>query len=659
MSPKGLKPGELAVNSADGSIAVVGPDGLLTTLTGPNATVTAKNRSTTSAMQGAYFPAEGEVILNETTGTLWGFDRKSPGGAPQSDEQAMASGRFWATSWNADGTIKTGQAAVDDYKSGTLYAYNPGTQAVEPYSLGDLCVLLYGNYTGAPQWDAVPRITGGTNIEWSTDNVSWSSTQPKPTGGEWLVVRARWTGDANVEIGSRFFPSMLTSAFTKRVFSCSKKAGNFTIYSRNIDLSGVCTLSAPCWFDGSKASDSQRVPHLLDWCYNGKPANTGYYTIQQGDVSKTWMPPHNGVYDYPMTGQAQCVPCWPVDPPDSDARTGIRGDILDYLRTATPGEITGTMFNKEDYLMQGHDKVPAQLVDYLQTTKFSSSVKMDIGLASLSLIEDWVRVVGERFGRVLGSGFRCSSDVAGQDVTMNITVPLDGVTISNGNTTGSLNIIWPYGGAPKSWTFNVENFTPENQQKYNAVGEPTEKTGLGRIILNSTVSSPTFSYLHIGRYANNLIQVNTPDGSRAIAPVYTGNFYLARAQDSSVYLDFDDPIVAEAMNTIEFQDGPNFFGNSTTDGVHVKGDLYGKLHFSPNLTTLQYFAGSEGGATGRLDPDSYDSLLRWFADLETQGHWNGPVVLGVTTKTKYTSAGQAARTQLVNAGWTITDGGMA
>jgi hypothetical protein len=661
MSPRGLKPGELAVNSADGSISVVGPNGLLTTITGPNASVTAKHRSVTSASQRAYYPEPGEVVLNETTGTLWGYDGKSPGGAPQSDEQAMASGRFWATSWNADGTIKTGEAAVEDYRSGVLYAYNPGTKSVEPYNLGDVCVLRYGNYTGNPGYPQVPGTSLAFDPEYSIDNVNWSSSLPALPAGTWQIVRIRYSGvGGTLNLGSRQHPSTygITSPYTKRVYSVGNKATNIVIYPGNIDLSGICTLGTGYWIDGNNGAPGGRVPHLIDWVYTGKRQTQGIFFIQNGEVSKTWIPPFKSVYEYPSTVNVLCVPIGVAPPPQgSGVRGGVRGDILDYLRTSSGG-IDSLMSGSDDYLLEGYDKVPQELIDYIDSAVFKENPYMAIGLASLSFIEDWFSVIAKRYGRLRMGPSPCSTDVSGQDITIRVTEPVDTVSIVNSDTLKGAFARWPYGGSPRTQTTILEQCTLNAPEDYFGGNGKVSEVGVLRLVANVTVPSPAFTKYSLNYDGNCFLQVNTPDGSRAVVDALTGTKGLATYTNQGTTIDFDLDVVGEALNTIEFKDGPNFFGTDQQNGPLVTGDLYGKIHFSPTATTLRYFCGKDAGPTGMLEPESYDSLLRWFADLETQGHWNGPIILGVTTRTKYTAAGQAARAQLVSAGWTITDGGL-
>lgn len=681
LPPGALKPGEIAVN-VDGTIYVRGEGGSSIAVAGPSQDSGSHHRHASGAMLANVIPRPGEILIDDNTGGIYSSDGgRSTGGLAQR-EQMIREGRWVQMTFNADGTVKSGQAALDDFNSGTMYAFNPADNTLIGYGLNEI-VLLYETFVANHVVRAPGSAgSGGTFEYWASSSQTWAPSKTLATPGL-HVVRIRgnpWGTKPFISIGqsNTFYRN---DSYILAVYATP--TANITHYYNitlepNLNTSGVNALPSHIYRLYSQGAS----PYLSDDETKVSPIptiGTPLVAINSDQLPRNhvFIPPipagsHAVRYDttsasrYRLIGNQTAQPTLPVpdpyDTPDEKAayhkKICHRGDILDFLYDLPAVSGYGTEWWGPRYqveMFRGHKRVPDRLAEIVREYgQWSNSLGCVFEASFMK--------------HLLSLGGRKSNGTAFSDAFLTNNEEKD-IRYEYSYLDSTATASWPFSGAVE---FVGDNVVPDTVTIEVAI-KSSAAASLGSPPDFATVSAPNCIVRYVAKSDDAATSFPLADFSVSVSDLPNAKWKSMRWENSlgeMVACKSNDAFTnghfwgtsTATIDVTTYPDlellltGPRFFVQGDQSYATIDGDPEGKLHFSPDADFSKYCVQT---GVGKLTTTHYDALLKKLAREVSEGYYNGAKTLGVSTKTQHTAEGAADRAYLVSQGWTITDGGQA
>jgi len=701
LPPGSLKPGEIAYN-VDGTLYIAGLGGAVVAVSGPGSTGGAYHREFDGILGANFIPATGEVCVNSESGAMYASDKSSSGGAA-SIEQRVRDGLWCQQTFNADGTMKLGQAAWDDYKSGTMYAFNPQNSSLVSYALDEIVILYYAPSAGESLNIKFSAGTGGTEQIWTTWAQNWvngaSGTIPS-VGYHIVKLRANPIGtDAFFEAGTPQIITGTTEEWTVAVFSLPPRF--------NYNIGPLCNRDAVPYFPSCAPScaatqgitskhiipgNVRSAPYFVDNStvrFRPNPqgvtcGNVFYRTVPPGSRAPYVDASDGYQYSFPLAQElSPSSPPWgapfrdPVVLPVavSDfyavlADTTVWGDIEDYLYDLPAKEqIAHKRWNAPKYQREviRRESCPPRLRTWFETLGpwnaceycFTKTTFIKDCLAAISKAKN----IPEQshpttvFQRVFvddnqeRGSLKFDIDVTGM-ANGRMCMPFHSIGFHD--CTIPAEVIQEVRGVSSA---NWQTTTPTVPPGTPAQGYAPMNV-IRQVVDAPNAPTPTYWAGATTETTSSQVAIESVDldgNTLKYAPFNSATTAYMYYRTSATTFNFS----TQAFQLrVPISNGPYMF-QSAAGETHItfSGDPEGKFVFDKDCLDLSQIIRSAG--TGKFDAACYDKWLAMFRRLVEADHFSGPVNLGVSTKTKYTAAGAADRAYLVSQGWTITDGGQA
>jgi hypothetical protein len=246
LQPGGLKPGELAINSADGAVYCGGESQSVVRLSGATSVSTAERVTTVWA--------KGRVLWDADLGSLWigtGFLGGEPAGGVM---EAVRAGTYASQPLDEHGQALTGPEALSYYLAGQVPVYDgDGVKTAVDTAVG----VAYAKLLPASEFGGVLRVRSGTNqtleVDWGDGSAPQTITSNSDVSHTYTIT------------DKPFLLKITETAITS--------AGTTSMYVRPVD-SDVPGGAVSTWYHyGLKANCSSSGmigpydPSLIAWHY--------------------------------------------------------------------------------------------------------------------------------------------------------------------------------------------------------------------------------------------------------------------------------------------------------------------------------------------------------------------------------------------------------